>query len=164
MLWIVLGEVLVLLQYVLWGMIFSPWAKSWKGNPPTPCLFCWLAFTKLRFELDKLADFNLLTDLYHSRDQVCDVKKFVLSLFIRQKYTTLTWVSAKVMYPKYSKYWPYTVAHTIACVCSKMLNHGWNHGLFLSLFKLIPCPIHWIAYVIMYWPIFKFDTWILKQF
>ena len=49
---------------------------------------------------------------------------------------------AKVIYPKYSKHLPYTVAHTIDCVCSKMLNHGLNHGLFLSLFKLIPCPIH----------------------
>ena len=39
----------------------------------------------------------------------------------------------KVIYPKYSKHWPYTVAHTIACVCSKML----IHGLFLSLFMLI---------------------------
>ena len=37
----------------------------------------------------------------------------------------------------YSKHWPYTVAHIIDCVCSKMLNHGLNHGLFLSLFKLI---------------------------
>ena len=35
-----------------------------------------------------------------------------------------------------------TVAHTIDCVCSKMLNHGLNHGLFLSLFKRIPCFIH----------------------
>ena len=51
-----------------------------------------------------------------------------------------------VIYPKYSKNWPYTVAHTIDCVCSKMLNHGLNHGLFLSLFKLIPCPIHWVVY------------------
>ena len=42
----------------------------------------------------------------------------------------------KVKYPKYSKQCPYTVAHTIDCVCSKMLNHGLNHGLFLSLFKL----------------------------
>ena len=24
----------------------------------------------------------------------------------------------------------------------KMLNNGLNHGLFISLFKLIPCPIH----------------------
>ena len=26
----------------------------------------------------------------------------------------------------------------------KMLNHGLNHGLFLSLFKLLTCHIHWI--------------------
>ena len=50
-------------------------------------------------------------------------------------------LSTKVIYPKYTKHRPYTVAHTIDCVCSKMLNHGLNHGLFLSLFKLIPCPI-----------------------
>ena len=42
----------------------------------------------------------------------------------------------KVIYPKYSKHWLYNVAHTIDCLCSKMLNHGLNHGLFLSLFKL----------------------------
>ena len=30
-----------------------------------------------------------------------------------------------------------TVAHTI-CVCSKMLSHGLNHGLFLSLSSLYP--------------------------
>ena len=57
------------------------------------------------------------------------------------------WPMSKVIYPKYSKHWPYTVAHTIDCVCSKMLNHGLNHGLFLSIFKLIPCPIHRIVYV-----------------
>ena len=48
----------------------------------------------------------------------------------------------KVIYTKSSKHYPCTVAYTIDCVCSKMLNHGLNHGLFLSLFKLIPCPIH----------------------
>ena len=53
----------------------------------------------------------------------------------------------KVIHPKYSKHWPYTVAKTIDCLCSKMLNHGLNNGLFLSLFKLIPCPIHWIVYL-----------------
>ena len=68
--------------------------------------------------------------------------------------------SFKVIYPlKYFKHWPYTVAHTIDCVCSKMLNHGLNHGLFLSLFKLIPCPIHWIVYVLAYLNfIFEFST------
>ena len=42
---------------------------------------------------------------------------------------------SKVIHPKYSKHWLYTVAHIIDCVCSKILNHGLNHGLFLSLFK-----------------------------
>ena len=54
----------------------------------------------------------------------------------------------KVINPKYSK--PYTVAHTIDCVCSKRLNNGLNHGLFLSLFKLIPSPIHCNVYVLAY--------------
>ena len=36
---------------------------------------------------------------------------------------------SKVIYPKYSKHWLSTVAHTIDCVCSKILNHGLNHGL-----------------------------------
>ena len=40
------------------------------------------------------------------------------------------------IYPKYSKHWPYYVAQTIDCVCRK-LNHGLNHGVFLSLSKLI---------------------------
>ena len=57
---------------------------------------------------------------------------------------------SKVIYPKYSKHWPYTVAHTMDCVCSKILNRGLNHGLFLSLFKLIPCHIHWIVFVLAY--------------
>jgi hypothetical protein len=43
----------------------------------------------------------------------------------------------KVIYPKYSKHWPYTVAHTIDCVWIKMLDHGLNYGLFLSLFKFL---------------------------
>ena len=73
----------------------------------------------------------------------------------------LGWVPIKVIYPKYSKHWPYTVASTIDCGCSKMLDHGLNHGFFLSLFKLIPCPIHWIVYALC---LPKFHIWILKQF
>ena len=57
---------------------------------------------------------------------------------------------SNVVFTKYSKHWPFTVAHTIDCVCSKMLNHGLNHGFFLSLFKLISCPIHWIVCVLAY--------------
>ena len=53
-----------------------------------------------------------------------------------------------VIYTKYSKHWPYTVAHIINCVCIEMLNHGLNHGFFLLFFKLKPCPIHWIVCVL----------------
>jgi hypothetical protein len=61
----------------------------------------------------------------------------------------------KVIHTKYSKHWPYTVAHTIDCVCSEML----NHGLHISLFKLKPCHIHWIVYVIAYSDfIFEFES------
>ena len=44
-------------------------------------------------------------------------------------------LEGKVIHPKYSKHLPYTVAHTIDCVCSKILNHVINHGLFLSHFS-----------------------------
>ena len=63
-------------------------------------------------------------------------------------------VHFKVIYPKYSKHWHYTVAYTIDCVSSKMLNHGLNHGIFLSLFKHIPCPINWIVYVLVSFELF----------
>ena len=55
-------------------------------------------------------------------------------------------IPAKLYIPITLKHWPYTMAHTIDCVCSKLL----NHGLFLSLLKLIPYPIHWIVYVSAY--------------
>ena len=53
----------------------------------------------------------------------------------------LTRVRVKVIHTKYSKHHPSTVAHTFECVCSK-INHGLNHGLFISVLKLIICPIH----------------------
>ena len=54
------------------------------------------------------------------------------------------------MYPKYPKHWPYTVAHTVDCVCSKMLNHGINHGLFLSPLKLFGWKyiLNWIKAIL----------------
>ena len=62
----------------------------------------------------------------------------------------------KVIHPKYSKHWSYPLAHTIDCVCSKMLIYGLNHGLLYSLFKLIPCHLHWIIYVLNLNFIFEF--------
>ena len=46
------------------------------------------------------------------------------------------WVLVKVVYSMYCNHWP--------------LNHGLNHVSFLSLFKLMLCPIHWIMCVLAY--------------
>ena len=40
-------------------------------------------------------------------------------------------MKSKVMNPKYSKHCLPTVAHTIDCMCSEIL----NHGILFSLFK-----------------------------
>ena len=39
---------------------------------------------------------------------------------------------SKVIYPKYSKHWPYTVAHTIECVFKGQLISKGNFGVFNS--------------------------------
>ena len=56
----------------------------------------------------------------------------------------------KVIYTKYSKHWPYTVAHTIDYVCNEMNNPWFNPWFNILLFKPIPCPIHWIVCVLAY--------------
>ena len=63
---------------------------------------------------------------FPSHDRTHDKKKADDLGFIHQ---------SKFIYPKYSKQLLSTVAHTIDCVCSKILNHGLNHGLSFSLFK-----------------------------
>ena len=46
----------------------------------------------------------------------------------------------KVIYTKYSKHWPYTVAHTIDYVCSE-INNSWFNPLFPFYFSsLYPAP------------------------
>ena len=65
-----------------------------------------------------------------------DVAELSMAVRLRQAK-----VITKVIHTKYSKHCPSTVAHTFECVCSK-INHGLNHGLFISLLKLINCPIH----------------------
>ena len=96
-----------------------------------------------RWELSLISNF----DSYNSI-------KGSLSTFKRLSYVQVRCGSgetqSKVIYPKYSKHWPYTVASTTDCGCHKISNHGLNHGFFLSLFKLIPCPIHWIVCVLAY--------------
>ena len=55
-------------------------------------------------------------------------------------------LACKVIHPNYSKQWPYLLPSTMDCDCSKIWNHGLNHGLFLSLFKLFLCKyvLNWI--------------------
>ena len=72
------------------------------------------------------------------------------TLYHLKKYLSYFWQVGKVIYPRYSKHWPYTVASTIDCGCIKILNHGLNHRFFLLHFKLKPCPIHWIVCVLAY--------------
>ena len=58
-------------------------------------------------------------------------------------------VPIKVIHPKYSKHCPYTVAHAIDCMCSKMLNHGLNHFFHISslYIELCMCWPIWISYM-----------------
>ena len=58
----------------------------------------------------------------------------------------------KVIYPKYSKHLLFIVAHTIDCVCSKIL----NNGLLFSVFKFfgwnqpIFCLPKWLKWAPMF--------------
>ena len=52
--------------------------------------------------------------------------------------------------------------HTHWLCEQKMLNHSINHWFFLSLFKLISCPIHTLNFMCV--SLLKFYIWILEQF
>ena len=99
---------------------------------------------KLRFFFFLHAIVFFCASKRRKKNQISYQAAFYVSMF----YDGKSWkrqifsIFYKFIYPKYSKHLPYTVAHTIDCACIKMLNHGLNHGLFLSLFKLIPCHIH----------------------
>ena len=70
-----------------------------------------------------------MTDLRNHTDKKCSLDDRIEQVFVSM---------AKVIHPKYSKHrLYYTVIHTIDCVWSKIL----NPGLFLTLFKLIPCQV-----------------------
>ena len=50
----------------------------------------------------------------------------------------------KVIETKYSKHWPYTVAHTFDCVCSKTNNSWFNPWFSFYFSSLYPAPyIEW---------------------
>ena len=72
---------------------------------------------------------NVYMKIWVEEVQICENNKlgFLITLSF--------YLFHKVISPNYSKLWLYTVAHTIDCVCSKILNHRLNHGLLFSLFK-----------------------------
>ena len=53
---------------------------------------------------------------------------------------TLSQPGGKVIETKYSKHWPYTVAHTFDCVCSKINNSWFNPWLSFYFSSLYPAP------------------------
>ena len=88
------------------------------------------------------------------------LKKIEMKIFayIFQVIWTKIWLNIKEHLPgHYQSYisqvlhWDLILCHTQLIVCAvKCVNNGLNHGLFLSLFKHIPCPIHWIVSVLAY--------------
>ena len=110
------------------------------------CVICFCT-ADLPFRLLTLKNTDTMSDLLFFAMYLCPNKyeKIHIICFCTEDlpFTHLT----KVIYTKYSKHGPYTVAHTFECVCSKMLNHGLNHGFFLLLLKLISSPIHLVCIV-----------------
>ena len=76
---------------------------------------------------------KIIKEWFHQKDYFNPARK---TSKLKHIFLILAWLLTKVIYPKYSKHWLSTVAHTIIdCVCSKLLNHGLNHELLFSVFK-----------------------------
>ena len=138
-------------------MIALPiWEIQKRKKKPTNC----------KWEVTWFKEFILQTSLFNEVIKICFYQS-MYNEFIRcqhESWTYESWYFHETEYfllpdnifglrqsylPKtYSKHWPYTVAYTSDCVISNMLNHGLNQGLLLSFFKLTPCTIHWIVYVL----------------
>ena len=82
-------------------------------------------------------------------EEFCDFKYFAYfrtnNEIVHKNKATLFWkfqLRLKVIYRKYTKHWSYLLAYTMDCDCSKILSHGLNHGLFLSLLQVLGVKIH----------------------
>ena len=63
---------------------------------------------------------------------------------------------SKIIYPKYSKHWPYLLAYTLHCDCSEVLNHGLNHGLHISF----TFQVFWVK--IQDWKLDSYIVWYFR--
>ena len=114
-----------------------------------PCCNCFVDLINRKTGFFFIIWYFRIHDLVISLKEKCmysrsDFRNTFLRHFII--FLTLT----KVIYPKYTQHWPYTVDTHNWLSEQKNLNHGLNHGFFLLLFKLTPCPIHWMVYVLAY--------------
>ena len=97
---------------------------------------------RLMFRVLGIYDFESTKDLLDTK-KCSDISIVVMSVKLEitiysESFSQSRFLDqAKVIYPKYSKQWLSTVAHRIDCVCSKISNHGLNHGLLSSLFKFL---------------------------
>ena len=79
-----------------------------------------------------------------SRKFVWDTPKIVPFLQLAEEKKSTIFGASKVIYTKYYKHWPYTVAHTIDCVCSKIDNPWFNPWFSFYFSSLYPAPyIKW---------------------
>ena len=92
----------------------------------------------------------------HCRD-VLGRKNKVQNLSLSLVYV-LFYTLPKVIYSKYSKHWPYSVAHTTDCVSNKMLNCGLTISFTFQMYDL-PNTFNCISV-----SLFRFSIWILEQF
>jgi hypothetical protein len=85
-------------------------------------------------------------------DLACAQKKID---FISEAFSSLH-VSTKVIHTKYSKHWPYTVAHTIDCAENVK---SWFKSWVIYFTYTLPHTLNCICV-----SLFKFHIWTLKQF
>ena len=92
-----------------------------------------------RFPLSHL--YNTLENYSLPQGSLWELKDFKLLWGIK---SMVSQVEIKVIYTKYYKHWPYTVAHTIDCVCSKINNSWFNPWFSFYFSSLYPAPyIEW---------------------
>ena len=65
--------------------------------------------------------------------------EFFSTYFLVLQRVQITCMDVKIIYPKYYKHQLYFLEATMNYDSSKRINHGLNHGLFLSIFKFLGC-------------------------
>ena len=128
-LWMCFGNSIILLQY---------WIQWYSGIWSIVLIVIGVWINSKHLELNHL--WNLLPS------NLLDAPQY----WIRWWYN---WIDIHDTSPFYSKlYIPSTLNidlvlwHTQLIVCAENVDHGLKHGVFLSLFKLISFPIHWIVF------------------